>query len=376
MWEEVSGSKRALIGNAIRWFVRDGAAALRESVEKGKRLRDLIPDDVMAKIFSREVRPAHKLEALKRALSDHEGFEKAIVFVERIGIAELLHRNLSSLNPVLILGRRRIDPEEALRRAKQRESRILVSTSAGEEGIDLPEADLLVVWSNIASPLRFIQRLGRVLRAVTGQKWRPRWVIYLVTPDTVDVDSLLDGLMEARRAGVALNVDPEVVEYLWSLSRRRRYLELLEEPMPLDVLARASSAPEERVREALRWLGERGLVIYIHTPMGRVYSSKGSLDRLRERFGKFLKPDYELEGKATAILGEEAISARGRLERIYERLLRRLNRWGRFDRLRVSVRVREGGVERLVNLTYSFSIEDPQVLMLILDNAFCREVYG
>ncbi len=376
MWEEVSGSKRALIGNAIRWFVRDGAAALRESVEKGKRLRDLIPDDVMAKIFSREVRPAHKLEALKRALSDHEGFEKAIVFVERIGIAELLHRNLSSLNPVLILGRRRIDPEEALRRAKQRESRILVSTSAGEEGIDLPEADLLVVWSNIASPLRFIQRLGRVLRAVTGQKWRPRWVIYLVTPDTVDVDSLLDGLMEARRAGVALNVDPEVVEYLWSLSRRRRYLELLEEPMPLDVLARASSAPEERVREALRWLGERGLVIYIHTPMGRVYSSKGSLDRLRERFGKFLKPDYELEGKAIAILGEEAISARGRLERIYERLLRRLNRWGRFDRLRVSVRVREGGVERLVNLTYSFSIEDPQVLMLILDNAFCREVYG
>ncbi len=376
IWEGVSGSERALLGNAIRWFVRDGAAALRESVKRGERLRDLIPPDVMATIFSEEVRPAHKLEALRRALADHEGFEKAIVFVERVGIAELLHKELSIFNPVLILGRHRIDPKEALRRARLRESKILVSTSAGEEGIDLPEADLLVVWSNIASPLRFIQRLGRVLRAATGQKWRPRWVIYLVTPDTVDVDSLLDGLMEARRAGVALNVDPEVVEYLWSLSRRRRYLELLEEPMPLDILARASGAPEERVREALRWLGERGLVIYIHTPIGRIYSSKGALDRLRERFGRFLKPDSNLEGKATAILGEETVSARGGLEKVYERLLRRLRRWGRFDRLRVSVKVREGGVERLVNLTYSFRIEDPHVLRLILDNAFCREAHG
>lgn len=376
IWEGVGGSERALLGNAIRWFVRDGAAALRESIERGKRLRDLIPEDVMATIFSEEVRPAHKLDALRRALADHEGFEKAIVFVERVGIAELLRGELSNFHPVLILGRHRIDPKEALRRARMRESKVLVSTSAGEEGIDLPEADLLVVWSNVASPLRFIQRLGRVLRAATGQKWRPRWVIYLVTPDTVDVDSLLDGLMEARRAGVALNVDPEVVEYLWSLSRRRRYLELLEEPMPLDILARASGAPEERVREALRWLGERGLVIYIHTPMGRIYSSKGALDRLRERFGRFLKPDPDLEGKATAILGEETVSARGGVEKVYERLLRRLGRWGRFDRLRVSVRVRERGVERLVNLTYSFRIEDPQVLRLILDNAFCREVHG
>ncbi len=376
LWERVRGSDRALVGNAIRWFVRDGAAALRESVERGGRLRELIPSGVVELLFSREVRPAHKLETLRRVLADHEGFEKSIVFVERVGVAELIHEEMADYNPVLILGRRRIDPKEALRRARLRESRLLVSTSAGEEGIDLPAADLLVVWSNVASPLRFIQRLGRVLRAATGQRWRPRWVVYVVTPDTVDVDSLLDGLMEARRAGVTLNVDPSVVEYLWSLSRRRRYLELLEVPMPPDVLARASGAPEERVREALRWLGERGLVVYIHTPMGRIYSSRGAIDRLREEYGRYLRPDPGAEGKVIAYLGDESVSARGDVERVCRRLLPRLRSWGRFDRLRASIRVREDGLERLVNLSYSFRIEDPQVLRLVLDNAFCREALG
>ncbi len=374
LWEAVGGSERALLGNAIRWFVRDGAAALRESVERGERLRELL-GQMRDLVFSPEIRPAHKLDSLRRILADHEGFLKSIVFVERVSVAELIGREMRDQNPVLILGRRRIDPKEALRRARQKESRLLISTSAGEEGIDLPEADLLVVWSNVASPLRFIQRLGRVLRAATGQRWRPRWVIYIVTPDTVDVDSLLDGLMEARRAGVTLNVDPGVVEYLWSLSRRRRYLELLEEPMPLDVLARASGAPEDRVREALRWLGERGLVIYIHTPIGRIYSSKGALNKLKERFGRYLKPDPDLEGKVVAYLGEETASARGRVYRVYEKLLSRLKRWGRFDRLRASVRVRERGVERLVNISYSFRIEDPRVLEIVLDNAFCREAH-
>ncbi|MEB3774173.1 MAG: DEAD/DEAH box helicase family protein, partial [Desulfurococcales archaeon] len=161
LWDKLHGVERVVIGNALRWLVRDGAIALRESYEKGGLLSRLL-EPVRELLYSREVRPAHKLPTLVRILRDHEGYEKAIVFVDRVIVAELVSKSLRSLEPALILGRRRINPRISLEKAKR--TRLIISTSAGEEGIDLPEADLLIIWSHTASPLRFIQRLGRILR--------------------------------------------------------------------------------------------------------------------------------------------------------------------------------------------------------------------
>ncbi len=48
------------------------------------------------------VKPLHKLDSLMKALKDHERFEKSIILVERVSVAEALAEKLST--DVLILG--------------------------------------------------------------------------------------------------------------------------------------------------------------------------------------------------------------------------------------------------------------------------------
>ena len=379
-WEAArSRGERSLLGNALRWLARDGALALRESVEHSGRLRRLLEGEPLELLNSPMVRPLHKLPALERVLRDHEGFTKAIVFVERVAVAEALARHFQGLGPVLVLGRRRVDPREAVERARRPETRLVIATSAGEEGIDLPETDLLVIWSNVASPLRFIQRLGRVLRAAPGAaEGPPRSVVFIATPDTVDMDSLVDALLEARRAGVHVNIEPGVVEYLWSLSRRRRFLEALEErPLPLDVLAKAVGAPLEKTREAVEWLLRRGLAVYIHHPgLGRVYAASSTLHRLYELHPEALRPDPGLEARVAAYSdGSRAASTRGTRAVVEERLRRAMERVGGFTRITVTAEVEAApGLLRLARLTYSYLVDTVEKLRLVLDNAYTREV--
>lgn len=375
-WAQYGGSDRAAVGNAIRWFVRDGALALKESLRKGGRLSKIL-GWVLPKLESRGVREAHKMEALERILTDHEGFTKAIVFIERVSVAAYAAATLraSGWGVAELYGRRWMNPAEALETARSTRTDVVIATSAGEEGIDMPEADLLVIWSNTASPVRFVQRLGRVLRSakvVRGQ----RYVVFIVTPDTVDVDSLIDGLVEAGRAGVAVTVDPDVVRYVWSISRRRRFLDVISEsPAPPDIVAVAVGAPTERAEEALKWLASRGFAVYIHTPYGRVYASRDSLEKLYSKYARWLTPSNELIGKAVAMVRRRRVAtAEGTYQQVRERLSKALRRTNYFTELRFSTQVMVSrGLVRLANLTYSFIIDDEAVLDLVLRNAYSAE---
>ncbi len=52
---------------------------------------------------------------------------------------------------------------------------VLVSTSVGEEGLDIGDVDLIVCFDVSSSPLRLVQRMGR-----TGRK-RAGKIVILVT---------------------------------------------------------------------------------------------------------------------------------------------------------------------------------------------------
>jgi len=376
-WEEATGrGERSLLGNALRWLARDGPLALRESFERGERLRRLLAG-LESLIYSPRVRPLHKLGALLRALEDHEGFEKAIVFVERVSVAEAVARELEArgYGVAMLVGRRWSgDPAAALERARRPETRVIVATSAGEEGIDMPEADLVVVWSNVASPLRFVQRLGRMLRARSGGG-RQKYAVFIATPDTVDVDSLADSIMEAYRAGVAVHVDPATVRRLLEQSRRRRVLEALEEePMTLDLLAQALQVPARRLEAHVRWLLSRGLLIYIHTSAGKVYAPSYRLEKLRLRWRRALTPRRGVEA-TIAVEGPGGARRRVKGDRwsAGERVHSLLRRWGRFESVKVYPRLVRGGVEVMLSAAYTFPIESPQILDVVLDNAYSLE---
>ena len=367
MWMMSSGKERMMLGNSIRWYVRDGAEALRETYRGSISIHELL-EGLEEKLFSPAVRPAHKLEHLLRVLDDHEGFRKAYIFVDRVVIARLIRDRLGD-DATLLIGRRHGSIAARLEEVRSREKRIVVSTSVGEEGIDLPEADLLVVWSQVASPLRFIQRMGRLLRPGQGGQ---KYLVFIATPDTVDMDSLVDGLATIERLGVATPVSREVLEELIMMSSRRRILEALEErPMTLEELASATGMDQQRARQAVRSLLEAGLAVYIYTDRGRIYAARHGIEKLYDEYRLYLTPNRELEAYITFDGASQGIT--GRYDRGWSRLRRALSRHGVLRNIHGYVKIIKAGLMHLARYRYSYPVSEAEVLDMIIDNIYSAD---
>ncbi|WP_167827823.1 DEAD/DEAH box helicase family protein [Pyrolobus fumarii] len=367
----LTGRDRALARLAQRWLVRDGALALVDSLRKPTRMAEIL-SSIEDLLRDPRVRPAHKLEWLLRVLEDHDN-PKTIVFIDRVVVAEYVASRLEAkgFRVVKILGRGRVDVARALEEARRPETRVIVSTSAGEEGVDLPEAEMLVVWSNVASPVRFIQRHGRVRRAV-GRQGPPRVVVYLVTPDSPDMDAFVESLEYALEAGVDLPVDPGLLDKLRERTIAAKILAVLtQEPMTSDWIAEVTGLARDRVERELRRLCKRGDVIYVHTGIGRVYAAGPAVHLLGEKLPAYTAGDVEAE--ATIVYDSISGGEGRRKARSWRDALKRLERLLPIRSLRISIEYPlPTGAYKLVNLNYTCLIDTVEKLEIILRNAFSR----
>ena len=76
---------------------------------------------------------------------------------------------------------------------------VLVATSIAEEGLDIPEVDLVIFYEPISSEIRYIQRRGRAGRKSSGS------VIILATKDTIDMRHLYSSKMRVEKMMNSLN---------------------------------------------------------------------------------------------------------------------------------------------------------------------------
>jgi ERCC4-related helicase len=76
---------------------------------------------------------------------------------------------------------------------------VLVATSIAEEGLDIPEVDLVIFYEPISSEIRYIQRRGRAGRKSPGS------VIILATKDTIDMRHLYASKMRVEKMTSSLN---------------------------------------------------------------------------------------------------------------------------------------------------------------------------
>lgn len=267
-----------------RYLTRDGSAAVRETLTKknhlaqafGEMLLPVVPDGM------------HKLAVINEIFDSHEP-HKAIIFVDRVLIADKVGALFPQLQPVVFKGKRgKFDQGTALSQARDEETKLVASTSAGEEGIDLPSADLVIIWGNAASDIRFIQRLGRMMRK-TGEGLKS--AIFVVTPESSDFDSFAEGLAKAADNGT---IDVEKTfgwdsEVLWPRTTWWHVSELLRNnPRPLTEMAEALEVRDELAEKIVANAVRRGRLFYIYDVEAIVRDAEAEGDKWANEYAQGL----------------------------------------------------------------------------------------
>ena len=150
---------------------------VREAMRKAESFDGLHPKFSKARIL------------LAETLGINEG-ERAILFTESRDTAEALVEFLSASFAVRKFvgqgdqegsdGMSQKQQQETLDEFKAGEFEVLVSTSVAEEGLDVPEVDLVCFYEPVPTAIRSIQRKGRTGRQAEGK------VVVLMAEDTRD----------------------------------------------------------------------------------------------------------------------------------------------------------------------------------------------
>lgn len=173
-------------------------ADLRGQAERGasKAVKSLVADqDFKAAVVKAESLAERGFEHPKFArLLSRVRFEltmnqsaKIIVFSQFRHMAKMLSDALQDLSELFVgqqkkggTGLSQKEQKEMLARFSDGEFPVLVATSVGEEGLDIPTVDLVLFYEPVPSAIRTIQRRGRTGRHDTGR------VVVLVTKGTRD----------------------------------------------------------------------------------------------------------------------------------------------------------------------------------------------
>ena len=150
---------------------------VREAMRVAERYDDRHPKFSQARIL------------LAETLGINDG-ERVIVFTESRDTAEALTEFLGeSFATERFVGQgdkegsdgmTQTEQQETLDRFRNNEFDVLVSTSVAEEGLDVPEVDLVLFYEPVPTAIRSIQRKGRTGRQTTGR------VVVLLANDTRD----------------------------------------------------------------------------------------------------------------------------------------------------------------------------------------------
>lgn len=163
--------------------------------QKSKASRELMSDVRVTRAIelARSYDDEHpKIAALKKILSRLEEGQKAIVFSQFRETTQQVVEELGGMEgvkPIRFVGQASKEADEGLTQKRQKEVlesfragayNVLVATSVAEEGLDIPNVDLVVFFEPIPSEIRTIQRRGRTGRRSMGR------VVVLTMKDTMD----------------------------------------------------------------------------------------------------------------------------------------------------------------------------------------------
>jgi len=190
----------------INHLLCQGVAASREFLERlsrseqaqNKSTRDFLRDRRVSNLRSilSEMEEIHsKVGSVRRLVSERlrrDSSSRVIVFAtfrDTVAAVEESLRELKGVRPIQFVGQSSregsggLTPKQQISRLDEFRSgtaNVLVATSVGEEGLDIPSADLVVFYEPVSSEIRTIQRRGRTGRHREGE------VVVLIAEGTRD----------------------------------------------------------------------------------------------------------------------------------------------------------------------------------------------
>ena len=190
----------------INHLLCQGVAASREFLERlsrseqsqNKSTRDFLRDRRVSSLRASlsEMEEVHsKVGAVRRLVSERfrrDSGSRVIVFATFRDTVAAVDESLSELEgirPIQFIGQSSregsggLTPKQQIARLDEFRSggvNVLVATSVGEEGLDIPSADLVVFYEPVSSEIRTIQRRGRTGRHREGE------VVVLIAEGTRD----------------------------------------------------------------------------------------------------------------------------------------------------------------------------------------------
>lgn len=276
--------------HAVELAETQGVSALRQYLERlaqearsrggSKASRRLMEDPRIQHVLSlledmdlEHPKLSRALEIIENQLEEAPE-SRIIVFTNYRDTATALLRFLQSnasdaVRPVRFVGQASRENDEGLSQKKQSEIlekfrageyNVLIATSVGEEGIDIPSTDMVLFYEPVPSEIRSIQRKGRTGRARAGR------VVVLIAKGTRDeayywISDRKEKTMRRQLQGMAepLPVDP-AASLVAKSSRQISITEICEpdEYVPLVIV-------DPRERDMARLLERSGLRIVLRS---------------------------------------------------------------------------------------------------------------
>src|SRR5699024_4338895 len=160
---------------ASQRFVAD--AKVRDAMDRAEDYDDLHPKFRRARILLAQ---CHGIDGGERVIVFTESRDTAETLTEFLGAHFETRKFVGQGDKEGSDGMTQNEQQETLDAFRAGEFEVLVSTSVAEEGLDVPEVDLVLFYEPVPTAIRSIQRKGRTGRGMDGR------VMVLLAEDTRD----------------------------------------------------------------------------------------------------------------------------------------------------------------------------------------------